>query len=56
MLCSCDTISLSLATDTSAAQKQETLGAAPFHMDTKFRGHTSHPTHDDRERMLEEDL
>jgi len=38
MLCSGDTVGMSMATDTCAAQEQEATGAAPVHMDTELCG------------------
>ena len=56
MLCSRDTVGVSMAVGTCAAKEQEAIGAASVHVDTKFRGHIAYTAHDDGERMPEEDL
>ncbi|KAH0274793.1 hypothetical protein KCU91_g5014, partial [Aureobasidium melanogenum] len=47
MLCSRDTIGVSMATGACAAQEQEAIGAASVHVDAEFRGHIAYTAHDD---------
>ena len=47
MLCSGDAVGMSMATDPCAAQEQEAIGAAPFHMDTELCGDFADTADDD---------
>lgn len=49
MLCSGDTIGVSMASSACAAQKQEAIGTASVHVDTEFCGYIAYTAHDDRE-------
>lgn len=56
MLCSRDTVGVSMATGACAAQEQEAIGAAFVHVDAEFRGDFAYTAYDDGERVLEEDM
>ena len=49
MLCSGDTVGMSMAIDPCTAQEQEATGAAPVHVDTELRGNIADIADDDGE-------
>lgn len=51
-----DTVGMSMAVCSCAAQEQEATGAALVHVDTKLCGNIVDTADDDRKRMLEEDM